>query len=210
MKHKGEKTAILLADDHLVVRMGIGSIISYEPDMVVVGEAESGTEAVSLATELQPDVIIMDLMMPKLNGVDATIEILRRDPGAKVLILTSFGSSPDIVRAIKAGARGALLKSSSREELIDAIRRIQAGQQTICTEIANTLESSKMLPELSARQLEVLNLAAKGFSNGDIGKILGISANSVKDHLRLIFSRLGVATRTEATTFAIIHGWISG
>ena len=210
MKHKGEKTAILLADDHLVVRMGIGSIISYEPDMVVVGEAESGTEAVSLATELQPDVIIMDLMMPKLNGVDATIEILRRDPGAKVLILTSFGSSPDIVRAIKAGARGALLKSSSREELIDAIRRIQAGQQTICTEIANTLESSKMLPELSARQLEVLNLAAKGFSNGDIGKILGISANSVKDHLKLIFSRLGVATRTEATTFAIIHGWISG
>lgn len=210
MKSKANKTTILLADDHLVVRMGIKSIIAYEPDMLVVGEAESGVEAVSLATELQPDVIIMDLIMPKLNGVDATIEIMRRNPGAKVLILTSFGSSPDIARAIKAGARGALLKSSSREELIGAIRRIQAGQQTICTEIANTLESDEMLPELSARQLEVLNLAAKGFSNGDIGKILGISANSVKDHLRLIFSRLGVATRTEATTFAIRHGWIAG
>ena len=210
MKSKSNRTTILLADDHLVVRMGIKSIISYEPDMLVVGEAESGVEAVSLAAKLQPDVVIMDLMMPKLNGVDATIEILKGTSSAKVLILTSFGSSPDIARAIKAGARGALLKSSSREELIGAIRRIQAGQRTICTEIANTLESDEMLPELSARQLEVLNLAAKGFSNGDIGKILGISANSVKDHLRLIFSRLGVATRTEATTFAIRHGWIAG
>ena len=210
MKHKGEKTAILLADDHLVVRMGIGSIISYEPDMVVVGEAESGTEAVSLATELHPDVIIMDLMMPKLNGVDATVEIMRRDPGAKVLILTSFGSSPDIVRAIKAGARGALLKSSSREEIIDAIRRIQAGERAICPEIANTLESMRDIPELSARQLEVLNLAAKGFSNGDIGKILSISANSVKDHLKLIYSRLGVTTRTEATTLALNLNLITG
>ena len=205
-----EKIRILIADDHLVVRMGIASLISYEKDMTVVGEADDGSEAIDLATKLKPHVIIMDLIMPKTSGVDATRSILKSNPAIKILLLTSFGTSSEISRALHAGAAGALLKSSSRDELIAAIHAVNAGKRILSPEIEGSLNSIHAYPVLSDRQIEVLGLAAKGFSNNDISKILGISVNSVKDYMKLIFTRLNVSTRAEATAFAINQGWITG
>ena len=190
--------------------MGIASLISYESDMTVVGEAETGLEAVALARELKPDIVIMDLMMPKLNGAEAAERIRKSDPDVRILVLTSFGTSPDIRRALNAGATGVLLKSSSQEDILSAIRSVMSGKRIVSPEIASTLSLTDDRPELSARQIEVLNLAAKGFSNADIGRILGISVNSVKDHLKTIFARLDVTSRTEATALALSQNLITG
>jgi len=203
MSANGGKTRILLADDHLVVRMGIASIISFEPDLEVVAEADTGEEAVALARTHKPDVVVMDLMMPKLNGADATVAILQENPAVRVLILTTFGTSDDMRRAFDAGAAGGLVKSSSQAEIIAAIRAVAAGRRVLSPEIEHSLGTAADPPPLSIRQLEVLNLAAKGFTNREIGDILGIGVNGVKAHLKLIYTRLGVASRTEATSIAI-------
>ena len=203
MSAKDCKTRILLADDHLVVRMGIASIISFEPDLEVVAEADTGEEAVALARTHKPDVVVMDLMMPKLSGADATVAILQENPAVRVLILTTFGTSDDMRRAFDAGAAGGLVKSSSQAEIIAAIRAVAAGRRVLSPEIEHSLGTAADPPPLSIRQLEVLNLAAKGFTNREIGDILGIGVNGVKAHLKLIYTRLGVASRTEATSIAI-------
>ena len=203
MSANGGKTRILLADDHLVVRMGIASIISFEPDLEVVAEADTGEEAVGLARTHKPDVVVMDLMMPKLSGADATVAILQENPAVRVLILTTFGTSDDMRRAFDAGAAGGLVKSSSQAEIIAAIRAVAAGRRVLSPEIEHSLSTAADPPPLSIRQLEVLNLAAKGFTNREIGDILGIGVNGVKAHLKLIYTRLGVASRTEATSIAI-------
>lgn len=194
---------ILLADDHLVVRMGIASILSLEPDMLLVGEASTGIEAVTLAKSSAPDVIVMDIMMPKLGGAEATARIKALNSGTRILVLTSFPGSSDVRQALDAGAEGAIVKSSSQKEIISAIRNVAGGGRVIAPEIANALSSLADKPELSARQVEVLQLAAKGFTNGEIGKILGISVNVVKGHMKLIFEQLGVASRAEATSRAL-------
>ena len=203
MSAKDCKTRILLADDHLVVRMGIASIIAFEPDLEVVAEADTGEEAVALARAHKPDVVVMDLMMPKLSGADATVAILQENPAVRVLILTTFGTSDDMRRAFDAGAAGGLVKSSSQAEIIAAIRAVAAGRRVLSPEIEHSLGTAADPPPLSIRQLEVLNLAAKGFTNREIGEILGIGVNGVKAHLKLIYTRLGVASRTEATSIAI-------
>ena len=203
MSAKDCKTRILLADDHLVVRMGIASIIAFEPDLEVVAEADTGEEAVALARAHKPDVVVMDLMMPKLSGADATVAILQENPAVRVLILTTFGTSDDMRRAFDAGAAGGLVKSSSQAEIIAAIRAVAAGQRVLSPEIEHSLGTAADPPPLSIRQLEVLNLAAKGFTNREIGDILGIGVNGVKAHLKLIYTRLGVASRTQATSIAI-------
>ena len=200
---KGDRIKVLLADDHLVVRMGIAAIISFEKDLVVIGETGNGIDAVRLARELKPDVIVMDLMMPRMSGADATAEILMENPAAKVLVLTTFGTSQEIRKMLDAGAAGALVKTSSQSEIIDAIRSVAAGRQVISKEISNSLKVVPDTPKLSSRQIEVMNLVAKGFANNDIARILNISVNSVKDHLKNIYTILDVSSRTEAATIAI-------
>lgn len=203
MKSTDKKIKVLLADDHLVVRMGLAAIISLEKDMTVVAEAEDGLAAVRLAAEKRPDVIVMDLMMPKLDGANATAEILKANPDAKVVILTTFGGSVDVKRALDAGASSALVKATSQTDLIDAIRRTAAGEAVICSEIANTLEEDADSVALSERQLEILGYVAKGLNNREIAELLHVSRDSIKAHLKIIFVKLGVTSRSEATAFAV-------
>ena len=202
-------TRILLADDHLVVRMGIATIISFETDMTVVGETDNGEGAVRLALELKPDVILMDIMMPKMSGVDATVEILKATPNAKILVLTTFGTSSDIKKILAAGAAGAMVKTSSQQEIINAIRTVAAGGRVVSKEIENNMRAEQLVPNLSTRQLEILGLVAKGFSNQDIARLVGIGVNGVKDHLKNIYSILEVSSRNEAATQAVNLGIIS-
>ena len=199
----GNRINVLLADDHLVVRMGISAILSLEKDIAVVGEADNGEDAVRLASELKPDVIVMDIMMPRKNGVESTIEILRENPAAKILALTTFGTSQDIRQLLDAGAVGALIKTSSQDEIVAAIREVASGKRVLSKEIENSLKTITSMPMLSARQLEVLNLVTKGLANHDVARILGISVNSVKSHLKNIYAVLGASSRTEATSIAL-------
>ena len=201
-----DKIRVLLADDHVIVRMGIASAISFEDDMVVVGEAGNGQKAVEMAGELLPDVVVMDLMMPRLNGTEATAAIMKDHPEIGILILTSFITSADLGGAIRAGARGALSKTSSQGEIIAAIRKVAAGEQVLAKSLEKDMALKRLTPELTGRQIEVLRLASRGFTNQDIANILGISPNSVKDHVKLIFQRLGVSKRSEAVAIALRDG----
>ena len=209
-KESRKKIRVLLADDHMVVRMGIASLLSFANGIEVIGEADNGLDAVKLAHELKPDVVLMDLQMPELNGVEATARIHADDPGAKILILTSFGTSAELKHAMDAGASGALVKSSSRTEIVDAIRSVMTGGQVMSNEIRHTIENFSAMPEMSPRQIEILNLVAKGFSNKEIAKIVGISPETVKEHVANIFSRIGASSRAEAATLAVSLGLITG
>ena len=202
------KIRLLIADDHLVVRMGLVAVLSFESDLEVVGEASTGDEAISLAKKLKPDVIVMDLMMPNTDGAQATAVIRRNNPRIKILILTSFGSSRELAEALAAGASGALLKTAEKNELIEAIRKVAAGQTTVTRSLTPTEQFGSTSPLLSARQDEILRLVAKGLTNQDIARILGISVDTVKTHLKSINLKLGTASRTEATTTALDAGFL--
>ena len=197
---------ILIADDHLVVRMGLAAIIGIEKDMTVVGEACDGREAVRLAAALKPDVIVMDLMMPKLGGADATEAILKANPAAKILILTTFGTSDELRRALNAGAVGALVKDSAYKQLIGAIQHTASGKRIIGPEIERQLKASEQEPELTPRQIEILTYVAKGLNNREIARQIGIGPDCVKAHLKTAFSRLGAASRSEAVAIALRTG----
>jgi len=207
MKAKG-KIKIILADDHLVVRMGIASILSFEPDFEVVGQADSGAEALSMAQALNPDVVIMDLMMPDMDGVEATRRIHAVRPDTRILVLTSFGTSAEVHRAIEAGATGALVKTSTQDEICSAIRQVFNGQRVLSPEIKNTLECATAGTMISGQQKEILRLIANGCSNKDIARILDIGTNCVKYHLKVTFANLGASTRSEAVATAISLGLI--
>ena len=200
MKKNARKLRILLADDHKVVRMGLAAIISLEDDMELVGEAANGREAVRLALDLRPDVTAMDLMMPEMNGIEATRSICAQWLEAHIMLLTTFGMSENIRDALAASACGAVVKDSSQEALIDAIRATGQGKSVVSPEIAVAEDPRK--PELSERQLEILKYAAKGFSNPEIAKLLGISMDTVKEHVSNILERLNASTRAEAAAYA--------
>lgn len=194
---------IVIADDHLVVRMGLVSLISLEPGMSVVGEAEDGESAVELVRRLHPDVVVMDVMMPQMNGVEATEKIAAEFPDTRILLLTTFSASNEVVQALDAGAAGAIVKDSSQQELIAAIKDIASGKRVISPEISRTIAGVSQRPRLSTRHLTILNYVTKGLSNPEIGKLLGIGPDCVKAHLKVIYSLLGVATRTEAVAAAL-------
>ena len=197
------KTRIVIADDHAVVREGLKAILSFEGDFTVVGEAANGQDAVRCAKELLPDVIVMDLMMPQLNGADATAQIVKCAPSVKVLILTTYGSANDISRALDAGATGALMKTVTNKELADSIRKVAAGEKVVAQEIVKSISINQPVPDLTERQMEILHSVARGLTNEDIAKQLGVSANAVKHHLSTIFAKIGAANRAEATNIAL-------
>lgn len=198
-----KRIRVLLADDHLIVRMGLAALLGLEGDIALVGEAADGEDAVRLADETRPDVILMDLMMPKRNGVAATRDILRARPETKVVILTTFLDSPDVRAALDAGASGALIKNTSRADLVAAIRRTCAGEHVYSREIRTLLDTTAAPPHLSPRQLDILNYAGRGFSNADIATALGVGPDCVKANLKSAFIRLGAATRAEAVALAL-------
>ena len=199
---------ILLADDHQVVRMGLAAIIAAEDDMRLVGEASDGNEAVDLAQKLSPDVILMDLMMPQKTGAEATEEILAANPDTKILVLTTFGESVEMKRAMDAGAAGALIKDTPRLELAAAIRDVASGRQVVSPEIAHVLKRMSEMPKLSPRQLEVLGYVAEGLTSKAISTKMGITQDSVNGHLRAIFAHLKASSRTEAVATAMRQGLI--
>jgi NarL family two-component system response regulator LiaR len=198
-----EKIRIVIADDHAVVREGLKAILSFENDFTIVGEAANGIDAVRRAKELLPDVIVMDLMMPQLNGADATAQIAKSAPSVRVLILTTYGSANDISRAIDAGATGALMKTVTNRQLTDAIRKVAAGEKVVMQEIIKSISINQPVPDLTARQMEILHSVARGLTNEDIAKQLGVSANAIKHHLSSIFAKIGAANRAEATNIAL-------
>jgi DNA-binding NarL/FixJ family response regulator len=205
---KESKISILVADDHFIVRMGVTALVNTEPSMVVVGEAADGNQAVELFVKHKPDLVLMDLRMPIKDGIEATLEIRSRDANARVLMLTTFDGDTDIHKALQAGAQGYVLKSATGQELIPAIQAVASGQRWIPREIAKRLAARKVFEELTPRELQVLQLLAKGSANKQIGELLSISEHTVKDHLKSVFGKLQVVDRTEAVTAAIQRGII--
>ncbi|UMP05767.1 response regulator transcription factor [Amycolatopsis sp. EV170708-02-1] len=200
---------IMLVDDHPVVREGLRGMLEAEPDLSVVGEAGSGDEAVALSRVKQPDVILMDLRMPGLDGVGATRKILADRPGQRVVVLTTYETDADILRAVEAGASGYLLKDASRAELAGAIRAASRGETVLAPSVAGKLVNRVRNPTaspLSAREIEVLRLVAQGSTNADIGRTLHISEATVKTHLLRVFGKLDVSDRTAAVTTAMRLG----
>ena len=198
-----EAIKILIADDHTVVRTGLRTILGLQKGFKFVGEAIDGEDAVSAVRRLHPDVVIMDLMMPVMDGVRATEKIIQNHPETRIVILTTYTSSDDISRALSAGALGALAKTANNAELVAAIRSVVQGKQYISPEIAQTLEDDPPTRELTAKQLDILHAVTRGLTNDEIANMLEISPNSVKKQLKSIFAKLGVATRAEAATIAL-------
>ena len=196
------KIRILIADDHAIVRMGLASLLGTSKAIEVVGEAFDGEDTVRKALKLKPDVVVMDLVMPRKDGIAACAEIQARDPSVKVLILTTFSSSENIAKALKAGARGAILKSSSNDELIGAILKVAGGEPFLSPDIERLLADDPPLPDLSPRQIEILESIARGLTNREISSQLDISLESVKSHIKIILEKLGAASRTEAASIA--------
>ena len=214
------KIKVLIADDHAVVREGTRRILEQEPDMQVVGEAGDGEEAVNLAKSLKPDVAIIDIAMPKMDGIEATKRIKAASPSINVLILSAYDDDQFIFSLLEAGAAGYLLKSIRSRELIDAIRAVYSGESvlhpSIARKVLNRFVSTSGKPEgqepsgvLSDREMEVLKLAAKGLSNQDIAEKLCLSIRTVQGHLGHIFNKLQVGSRTEAVVRALKEGWVT-
>ena len=197
---------VLLADDHPVVREGLAAIINRQPDMLVIGEASNGRQAVELYRQHSPDVSLMDLRMPLMNGVEAITAIRREFPDSRFIVLTTYDGDEDIYRALRAGAQAYLLKDMFREELLEAIRTVHAGQRRIPGAVATRLAERMAGNELTAREGEVLQLIARGKSNREIATGLEITEGTVKGHVNNILSKLGVSDRTQAVTTAIQRG----
>lgn len=200
---------VMLVDDHPVVREGLSALVSAEPDLEVVAEAGSGDEAVIRAADVRPDVVLMDLRMPGTDGASATRQIIAADPAVRVLVLTTYDTDVDIVRAVEAGATGYLLKDTPRTELMDAVRAAARGETVLAPPVAAKLVSRLREPPadvLTPREVQVLACVARGLTNADVGRELFISEATVKTHLLRTFAKLGVDDRTAAVTVAMRRG----
>ncbi len=205
---KNSGIRILVADDHYVVRMGVIAIINNEPDMEVVAEAVNGLQAMEFFQKYQPDLVLMDSRMPLKSGVEAAKEIQRLQPTARILMLTAFDGDEDIHKALTAGAKGYVLKSSTGEQLVPALRAVAAGDSWIPEEVASRLARREEFEQLTPRELEVLHELAKGLANKQIADVMNISQHTAKGYLKTILTKLHVADRTEAVTVAIQRGLI--
>ena len=203
-----KKIRVLIADDHVTVLEGLAAMIGRQPDMVVVAEAADGQEAIDLWTIHRPEVTLLDLRMPKLDGVDVIEEIRKRDSSARIIVLTTYETDTEILRAIKAGTKAYLLKDARREELLDCIRRVNRGETCIPASLIEKVATGLSSEALTGRELNVLELLARGKSNKEIGVNLYISETTVKSHLRSIFRKLNVLSRTEAISVANRRGLI--
>ena len=198
-----KKIRILIADDHAIVRTGLASLLGRKPDLEVVGEAEDGEAAVAETLRLKPDVVVMDLLMPRTNGAEATAAIHARQPETKILILTSYGDANDIRVALGNGATSAAVKSLPNAELVDVIRATAAGTRFLSPEVAQLLATDEPIADLSPRQRQILESIARGLSNAQIALLLGISPESVKTHVANLFGKIGTANRSVAVAIAL-------
>ena len=197
------KIRILIADDHKMVRDGLAALLGTKRDLEVIGAVGNGQEAVEKALALKPNVVIMDLMMPIMDGVEATREIRKAAPTVQILVLTTFGTSDGIAYAIEAGALGAMMKSADHEELAEAIRKVAGGEQAISEEVALQMKIDPPIPNLTPRQMEILDSMVRGLNNLDIAKQLGIRRDGVKEHVNAILTKIGASNRTEAVAIAL-------
>lgn len=200
---------VLIADDHSIFRQGLATIISRDPDMMVIAQAENGQQAIDLFREHQPDVTLMDLRMPEVEGVEAITAIRAESKSARIIVLTTYDSDEDIYRGLHAGAKGYLLKETEPDELLSAIRAIYRGQQYIPPEVGAKLVQRLSNPVLSERELAVLRSMAQGMSNADIATALGIGEGTVKSHVNRILSKLDVNDRTQAVIVATKRGIVN-
>ena len=198
-----DKIKVLIVDDHAILRMGLTALLNSKKNIEVVGDAANGDAGIRKAVKLKPDVVIVDFVMPDMDGVETTRQLLENDPNAKVMILTTFGTADGISHALSAGARGAVMKNVEFTELVAAIRTIAAGGRAVSPEIERILATEPPIPELSPRQAEILASLVRGLSNIDIATQLGISLDMVKEHTTSLFAKLGVANRTEAVSLAL-------
>jgi DNA-binding NarL/FixJ family response regulator len=202
------KIRVLIVDDHPLLREGVAAILGNQSDMVVAGEARDGNEAIERFRTLLPDVTLMDLQMPGMNGVDAIAAIRVDHPGARIIVLTTYAGDAQAVRALKAGAVGYLLKSSLRTELIEAIRSVHRGQRHVHRDVADEIALHVVDEPLTEREIAVLKLVSVGKANKQVAAQLGLSEETVKGHLKSIFSKLDVTDRTHAVTVAARRGII--
>ncbi|MGA9777151.1 MAG: response regulator transcription factor [Verrucomicrobiia bacterium] len=205
---KASPIRILIADDHYIVRMGLIAMINSESDMEVVAEATDGAQAAALFAKLNPDLALMDSRMPVKNGIEATVEIRKHNNAARILMLTALDGDEDIHKALEAGAAGYVLKDSTEEKLMPAIRAVASGQRWIPEDVASRLTSRRSFEELTPRELEVLHELAKGMANKQIADVLNITENTTKWYLKNILAKLRVADRAEAVAVAVQRGII--
>ncbi len=197
---------VLVVDDHPAFRLGIATLIETQPDMTLVGEAGSGPEAIEVYRRTKPDIVLMDLRLPGMSGVEAIMILQKEFPESKIIVLTTYDTDEDIYRALQAGAKSYLIKDTPKEGIVTMIRDVYAGIQSLPVNIAEKLQKRRERDSLSQREIETLQLLAKGKSNKEIANALGISEATVKTHLQNLFLKLGVHDRVSAVIYAIRHG----